>query len=556
MKRFVRAFGVVRVALRYLVLPLLFRTGQETGAVRFRKALESLGGAWVKLGQTLALRFDILPPDYCTELFKLLNRLEPFRYSEVQRIVRAELGADPEHIFQSFERECLAAASIGQVHRAVLKTGERVAVKVQRPNIERLIEADIQLMYMSSWLIDTLHLLGRTRSRDLIDEFARWTRDELDYQIEARHGDYLRRNAGQAKFEHNAGIYWQYSSRRVLTSELLEWPPFNQILSALHSRDETRLHQFAAEGIDFKILARHMCWNLLNQVYVRGYFHADLHPANLIALPANAVGYVDFGIVGTLTPVVRESLVHYAFNLFNGRIDRALDEFMRWVIATPSTDVAAARRELTEVFTNYLLDLEHASSSIATGEDVSSFDVQLLDVIRRHGLSISAELTMYFKAMITSSTVIFQLDPDFDLIRIETAFFREVIASRMQSLANPAVVASWAFDLSYRAGRFLDTLEQLATTGNDLEKVAGEVRSRIHLYTFLAAVSGAAFLLLKFFPIQMFSAPITQTLPWIIYAPVALVVIFVIGIIRQNRRLPQSRSAVRSGDIVDRSRIR
>ena len=131
-----------------------------------RLALEELGGAWVKLGQMLAMRFDLLPAAYCDELFKLLNQVRPFPYAQVREIVRQELGGPPEVVFRTFETESFAAASIGQVHRAVLHTGEAVAVKIQRPGIRESLQADIDLMYAMARLLDRTHLFGATRSRD------------------------------------------------------------------------------------------------------------------------------------------------------------------------------------------------------------------------------------------------------------------------------------------------------------------------------------------------------------------------------------------------------
>src|SRR6188472_4250328 len=148
-----------------------------------RLALEELGGAWVKFGQMLAMRFDLLPAAYGDEMFRLLNQVRPFPYSQVQEIVAQELGKPPEEVFKSFEAESFAAASIGQVHRAVLPSGEAVEVKVQRPDVRAGVQADISLMYAFSWVLDRTRVFGGTRTRVVIDEFARWTADELDYLV-------------------------------------------------------------------------------------------------------------------------------------------------------------------------------------------------------------------------------------------------------------------------------------------------------------------------------------------------------------------------------------
>src|SRR6478735_9080391 len=302
-----RVWHVLSVFFTFFIAPALHLPGgdKRPGPVRLRLAFQRLGGAWVKLGQMLALRFDLLPAPYCDELFKLLNQVEPFSYEEVRQIVHEELGADPETIFQSFSHESFAAASIGQVHRAVLHSGEPVAVKVQRPGIRTTLAADIALMYSTTRILDWTHVFGATRSRTVIDEFARWTADELDYLVEARQAVLLYQNAQGDKVER---------------------------------------------------IARVLDWNMLNQVYVFGYFHADLHPANLFVLPGDAIGYVDFGIVGQLPDRVRDSLTRYSWLLFRGEVESAVLELMRWLAPGPDTDIGTTRWQLIRVHQAFLYD--------------------------------------------------------------------------------------------------------------------------------------------------------------------------------------------------------
>ncbi|MBV9583076.1 MAG: AarF/ABC1/UbiB kinase family protein, partial [Chloroflexi bacterium] len=186
-----------------------------------RLAFEDLGGAWVKLGQMLAMRFDLLPAEYCDELFKLLNDVQPFPYSDVCEIVRQELGGPPEDVFRTFEPKPFASASIGQVHRAHLRTGESVAVKVQRPGIRERMRADIVLMYGVTRLLDWSRVFGATRSREVIDEFPRWTTDELDYLVEARQSTQLREHARGEPLEYIATVYRRYTTSRILQASLL-----------------------------------------------------------------------------------------------------------------------------------------------------------------------------------------------------------------------------------------------------------------------------------------------------------------------------------------------
>jgi predicted unusual protein kinase regulating ubiquinone biosynthesis (AarF/ABC1/UbiB family) len=178
-----RALQVLRAAFRHLVSPM--RRPAAPRAERMQALLEELGGTWVKLGQALALRFDVLPADYCLQFFQLLNQVRPFPADEVRRILERELGRPLERLFRSFDWAPVAAASIGQVHRAVLPDGTTVAVKVQRPGIRRLVRADLRLMGLLAAWIDAVS--PRARARELVREFARWTEEELDYRIEARH---------------------------------------------------------------------------------------------------------------------------------------------------------------------------------------------------------------------------------------------------------------------------------------------------------------------------------------------------------------------------------
>jgi ubiquinone biosynthesis protein len=201
-----RVWQAITILVRWIVLPALPLSRDRPGRLqRMSVALEQLGSAWIKLGQMLALRLDLLPAAYCDELFKLLNEVKPFPYDDVRPIVHQ--GAPPEVVFRSFETRPFASASIGQVHCAVLMTGEAVAVKVQRPNIREIMRADIELMYSVAQLLDWTHFFEATNSHQIIDEFASWTTDELDYLIEARRAMLLYEHArGEPRGVHRARL--------------------------------------------------------------------------------------------------------------------------------------------------------------------------------------------------------------------------------------------------------------------------------------------------------------------------------------------------------------
>src|SRR4051812_45076623 len=360
---------VLAVFFRLLIAPAIGLPGADRrpGPVRLRVALEQLGGAWVKLGQMLALRYDLLPVAYCDELFRLLNRVAPFGYDEVRAIIRQELGAEPDVVFASFEETSFASASIGQVHRATLRNGERVAVKVQRPRIREILQADIRLMYGVTWLLDWTRLFGANGSREVIDEFAQWTADEVDYLVEARQAVLLHEHARGDGTERIARVYRDYTTSRVLTTELIEGIPLYEVMVAKREGDQAYLDAFRAAGHDLDRIVRHLDWNMLNQVYVFGYFHADLHPANLFVLPGDAIGYVDFGIVGQLPDRVRDSVARYSWWLFRGEVEAAVRELMRWLAPGPSTDIDAARWQLIRVHQAFLYATVAGGSRVTAG---------------------------------------------------------------------------------------------------------------------------------------------------------------------------------------------
>ena len=413
----------------------------------------------------LALRFDLLPTAYCNELFNLLNNVAPFPYAEVRKIVRSELGGEPETVFKSFTPESFAGASIGQVHRAVLHSGESVAVKVQRPGIRQTLQADIHLMYAMTWLLDWTHLFGVTRSRQVIDEFARWTADELDYLIEARQAVLLWEHSQGDKVERIARVHRDYTTSRVLTTEFIAGIPLIEIMIAKRDDDTEYLEALAARGHDLDRIVRNLDWNMLNQVYVFGYFHADLHPANLFVLPGDAIGYVDFGIVGQLPDDVRESLTRYSWLLFRGEVESAVRELMRWLAPTAATDADEARRQLIRLHQAFLYDMEAERSRPASDTSgpiarsienpYSKLAVDILETIRVQALSLSPSIVAYLKMLVTLGTLRHQLAVDYDLPANVRHFVRRLARQQSLALLDPRR----SFDRLYAAtGRMQRTL--------------------------------------------------------------------------------------------------
>lgn len=424
---------VLRVLLVRGIAPLLVprRWRRAAGPVRLRRALETLGGGWAKLGQLLALRFDLLPEAYCLELFGLLNRAAPFPYTEVERVIGDELGNQIPELFASFERVPFGSASIGQVHGAVLHDGRRVAVKVQRPGVGALLMCDIALMRRVAVIVDRTPLLGATRTRDVVDELARWTREELDYGVEASNAIEIREHIRDADTEVAPQVHLELSTRLVLTAERLDGIPLVDVIRELRADRAAYSQRLLAAGHDLEQAAGNVVWNFLGQVYATGVFHGDLHPANVLLLDGSRLGYVDFGIVGRLSPEVQQSLGDYARSLFGGDSTAAVDQLLRWLRPSAKTNLAAARSDMLKLTEGFLDDLERATAR--RRELLARFQVQLLSTARRHRLSADPLIVLYMKVVLAMDAVTSELAPALNLQAVHERFFSELIVEGLQT---------------------------------------------------------------------------------------------------------------------------
>src|SRR6478736_4045275 len=541
-----RVWHVLSVFFTFFIAPALHLPGgdRRAGPVRLRLAFQRLGGAWIKLGQMLALRFDLLPAPYCDELFKLLNQVEPFSYAEVRGIIRQELGADPETIFRSFSHESFAAASIGQVHRAVLHSGEAVAVKVQRPGIRTTLAADIALMYSTTRILDWIHVFGATKSREVIDEFARWTSDELDYLVEARQAVLLYQNAQGDKVERIARVHRDYTTSRVLTTELIVGIPLIDIMIAKREGNTAYLEALAARGHDLDRIVRNLDWNMLNQVYVFGYFHADLHPANLFVLPGDAIGYVDFGIVGQLPDRVRDSLTRYSWLLFRGEDESAVLELMRWLL------IRIQQAFLYDTVADRMRTTDEAPGPAAHHAEnpYSKLAVDILDTIRVQQLTMSSSIVGYLKMLVTLGTLRHSLAVDYDLQDNVRRFVKRLARQQGLALLDPRRT----FDRLYagtgriqRAIQFLEFVEAQEPVITEATTMLFGYRNRIRRVkqrligfgTAVLVVGGLLYLVLVFPDNTRQMLPRDVDYTWFQLGLLAVLLVLIVNLIRNMRRM-------------------
>jgi len=380
---------------------------------RLREMLEELGPTFVKFGQLLSTRPDIVPPDVVVELRELQDDVRPIPFAEVERLVREELGLTIEQAFLEFDERPTAAASIGQVHHALLPNGERVAVKVQRPNAPRQIESDIALLYQAARLAkERVRALDFIDAEQVVDEFARSIRGELDYRAEARNAEVFRRNFAGNPDVKIPRVFWTYTRRRVLTLELLEGTQLADIDLASLSAAERRDLAYRAAEIWMTMIFRH------------GFFHGDPHPANIFVLgDGGVIGLVDFGQVGKLTDDDMSKLTRLFIDAANERVDVLPRRLAELGVRYPREREEEFAEELREVYYRYY------GVSLA---DIDPLQVirEAFDLIYGMNLRLPTRFVLLDKAIATLASVGIELYPDFNVFEVAKPYARNLLVER------------------------------------------------------------------------------------------------------------------------------
>jgi ubiquinone biosynthesis protein len=378
-----------------------------------RAMLDELGPTFVKFGQLLSTRPDLLPPDIIAELRALQDDVTPFPYADVELVIQAELGLPIERLFLEFEPTPIAAASIGQVHRAVLPNGRRVAVKVQRPDAPRQIEADIALLYQAAKLAkDRVRRLDFIDARGIVDEFSRSIRQELDYRTEARNAETFRRNFPGHPHVRIPRVYWQYTRARVLTLEFIDGVQLRDIDKATTSLPDRRR------------LAEIMTETWMTMVFEHGFFHGDPHPANILVLEgARQIGLVDFGLAGKLTDADLATLSRLFIDAVNENVDAIPKRLAELGVRYPKDREAEFTAALRELFYRYY------------GAPLSQIDPlqvirEAFDLIYSFNLELPTRWLLLDKAIATLASVGVELYPDFNVFEVAKPFARSLVVRR------------------------------------------------------------------------------------------------------------------------------
>ena len=435
-------FGFLVDALNLRIhLPFLYRFSKkqrleslDTRPERIRALFEKLGGAYIKLGQLLSLRPDLVPLEYCQEFAKLQDQVSPFSFHQAKAIIEHELGGTLHDTFLRIDTKPLGSASIGQVHLATLrKERARVVVKVQRLGIKQLFEEDIEAMHFIAHRLDRLTKSQNFSAVQIVREFERYTKEELDYTVEA---DHIRRfNKGfvdmpdikiPALFEH-------YCTSRILTMEYLDGI---KLSDAIRTGQRFDRHDTAA-----KIFA--LC---LRQLFEKNIFHADLHPGNIILMPKGRIGLVDFGITGALTEQLRDCGIRLYVALMDGNPDEVYQALLA-LDDIPSTE----RRGLK---TDVVLIMEGWRQKPLNESHFTRILSELLNASMRHNLHVPPDMMLLGKSLLTAEGTCAVIYPSFDIVSESKPYLAELLKAQFKMHASIKSVLKKSMALK-------DFLEQL-----------------------------------------------------------------------------------------------
>ncbi|NLG49852.1 MAG: AarF/ABC1/UbiB kinase family protein [Chloroflexi bacterium] len=471
---------------------------------RVRRTLEELGPTYIKLGQILSTRPDLLPPEYIVELSKLLDSSPPAPTAEIVSIIEKELGGPLDRWYASFSPEPIASASIGQVHRARLRDGTDVVVKVQRPGVHATVNADLNLLRTQARFLEarsaTLKAYGLT---DLVEEFSQALRAELDYTTEARNADRIRATVGDEGVL-IPEVYWNLCTRRVLT------------LSDLKGLKLTEMDRLKARGYDLSSIADRLAKIYLKAVFVHGVFHADPHPANILVCDRE-IGLVDFGIVGYLTPRVKEDLGDLLFALVQQDAEEMVHVIARMGAMRSSYDRSGLERDIQRLLARYY-------GASLESLPFAQFLVEVMEIAFRNQTRLPSDLALMARTVVILEGVTRSLDPSFLLTSYLEPFVVQLLKERVSVKRTVLEGIKTLRDLEallHGLPRRVETLgEQLErgdlTVGVDVRNISQALRkldniaNRLSFSVVVAALVMGSALLLRAGEATAFTIPFTN----------------------------------------------
>ncbi len=422
---------------------------ETTNPRRLRRALEDLGPTFIKFGQILSTRSDIMPPDYLEELSFLQDEVPPVSWDEARQVVETELGAPIEELFAEVDPVPIASASLAQVHVACLVDGQEVVVKIQRPNIEKIVNLDLDIIYdLAHTAQQRIAAASRFEVGDLAEEFASALRTEMDFRREAWNADRFRKNFEDERHLYVPKIFWDYSTKRLLVMERLQGIKIDN------------LEALKAAGYSPKRLSAYAADFALKEVLIDGFFHADPHPGNMLIMPGEVIGVLDFGTVGRLDDKDRANLARLFIAAVQLDSEAIVDQLQRMGVADYRVDRVGLERDLKRILTRYY------------GLPIYEIDAQeiakaLQPILYEYKLYIPTDYYLLMKTVTMMQGVGLRLDPDFDIFEAAQPYIGKLFRRMwLPSAWGPDVIRlaldwkDFATVLPRKTTRILDQVER------------------------------------------------------------------------------------------------
>ena len=456
---FVRELGLDRVFSlpRRLLVNRDQNLEDNTVGERIPQFLEDLGPTFIKVGQLASTRPDLIPKDIRMELSKLQDHISPVPFEQVRKIIEDELEGEMEELFYSFEESPLGVASIGQVHEAVLPTGEKVAVKVQRPNVGKQVHIDLEILHeMAERAEKRLDWAKRYQVVDVVEEFKKSITSELDYEHEGRNADLMAKQFEDDPQVYIPEIYWDYTTKKVLTMEYVEGIKLN---------DQEGLAQAQCDN---KWLAEKLVQAIFYQMFEDGYFHADPHIGNFFALPEeNGIAFMDFGLVGRLSKDMQRNLASIVIAMTSQDTKKMTRAMKRMGVVPADIDEHEWEGDVDQFLIKYY---DVPFSEISLGQSITD----MFQIAHKHQIEVPSDFTLIGKTMLTLEGVVAQLDPDFSIITAAEPFGRKLIRDKY----HPKRFAKEIYD---QVDEYADVIEEMPEIVRELTALAKERKIPVEL---------------------------------------------------------------------------
>jgi len=424
---------------------------EKTNPRRLRITLEKLGPTFVKLGQILSIRPDLLPKEYTRELSNLQDRVPPFPYSKVEKIIEKELHKPINKLFSYFSKEPIASASVAQVHKAKLKNGTTVAVKVQRPNVKEIMSTDIEIMFYIAKLLEKHYKRIRKYSPvGIVGEFKDWTHDELNFKTEAKNAKKFYKNFKNSDKVKIPKVFGKYSTKKVLTLEYIDGIELHN-LGKIKNKKGYKIKEIMKNGFDA----------ILIQVFEHGFFYADPHPGNILVLKENKIAFVDFGIVGHFDNYLKKKSVELFYSFMEGDIDSMVGIFLDiGSIGKRKINIESFKEDVSKV-------VEPLQKSSLKEAKLMKAIEEVFDIALEHHIKPPVDFALFIKTIVELEGIGLEYVPNFKFIDNAKPFIEKLIK---KDIKLPIMAKNLMKNLTKYSKLFKGLPDQLSSALRKIQK--------------------------------------------------------------------------------------